>query len=77
MKTRVKNCLAVACTIVLLADPTAVIGYPVHRPPRKVPAAREGNYAVHPDQLNQVIKGIGFEIQRAARPGAGRTRASL
>jgi hypothetical protein len=37
--------------------------YPIHRPARAVPAAAEGNYTVHPDQLNQVIKGIGFEIQ--------------
>lgn len=37
--------------------------YPVHRPPRQVPPAPEGNYVVHPDQPLQVIKGFGFEIQ--------------
>jgi len=34
-----------------------------NRPARTTPVAPEGNYTVHPDQLKQVIKGIGFEIQ--------------
>ena len=38
-------------------------GAPAKRPPRNPPAPVESSFTVHPDQLNQVIKGIGVEIQ--------------
>ena len=65
MNSKNKTPLASVAAFVLVATvfSAAHAGYPVHRPPRLVPAAPEGNYTVHPDQLNQVIKGIGFEIQ--------------
>jgi hypothetical protein len=65
MNVKINPRLAVTWGIALLGlmVSTAHATYPVHRPPRAVPAAPEGNYDVHPDQLNQVIKGIGFEIQ--------------
>jgi hypothetical protein len=37
--------------------------YPMHRPVRTTPVPPEGNYTVHPDQPQQIIKGLGFEIQ--------------
>src|SRR5690606_30057914 len=36
--------------------------YPMERPPRATPAAAEGKYEIYPDQLKQVVKGIGIEI---------------
>ena len=66
MKNSKMNCgtaLSLSIALMGLVVSTAQAGYPIHRPPRAVPAAAEGNYTVHPDQLNQVIKGIGFEIQ--------------
>jgi hypothetical protein len=58
--TKFRAALSMSIALICLS---VAQGYPVHRPPRAVPAAPEGNYTVHPDQLNQVIKGIGFEIQ--------------
>ena len=65
MNLIMKNRVALLWTITLsgMALSMAHAGYPVHRPPRAVPAAAEGSYVVHPDQPQQVIKGIGFEIQ--------------
>src|ERR1700761_2291522 len=37
--------------------------YPMKRPVRTTPVPPEGNYTVHPDQPQQIIKGLGFEIQ--------------
>ena len=37
--------------------------YPVKRPVRINPVQGEGHYVVYPERTNQVIKGIGFEIQ--------------
>lgn len=37
--------------------------YPVQRPPRSTPPPPESSFTVHPDQAQQVIKGLGFEIQ--------------
>ncbi len=59
---QVTTLLGVMGLLGLIAS-TAHAGYPVHRPARPVPAAAEGTYTIHPDQLKQVIKGIGFEIQ--------------
>ena len=42
---------------------TAHADYPVHRSPLKTPEPVESNFTIHPDQLKQVIKGLGFEIQ--------------
>jgi hypothetical protein len=36
--------------------------YPLDGPPRIDPAPAKTHFAVHPDQLKQTIKGIGFEI---------------
>ena len=36
--------------------------YPLDRPPRGEPAPRLSHYSVQPQQLKQLIKGIGFEI---------------
>ncbi len=36
--------------------------YPMERPPRPTPAPAEGTYDIYPDQLKQVVKGIGVEI---------------
>jgi hypothetical protein len=63
LKTKRRAALFGIISLFGIVFPTAHASYPVHRPPRAVPAAPEGNYTVHPDQLNQVIKGIGFEIQ--------------
>ncbi|MEI9997975.1 MAG: glycoside hydrolase family 30 beta sandwich domain-containing protein [Verrucomicrobiota bacterium] len=49
--------------LLLLATPLAHASYPVHRPPRATPAAPESTITLRPDQLNQVIRGLGFEIQ--------------
>jgi len=62
---KLKNRAVVFACIALIAPMifTALAAYPMNRPARAVPAAAEGNYTVHPDQPQQVIKGIGFEIQ--------------
>ncbi len=41
----------------------AMADYPVQRPARITPAPPESLFTVHPDQAQQVIKGLGFEIQ--------------
>lgn len=53
--------LALVTLLTLLA--ANATAYPIQRPHREVPPPPEGNYVVHPDQLRQVIKGFGFEIQ--------------
>ncbi len=55
--------VAVAIALFVILSAPAHGGYPVDRPVRSIPAPMESNYVVHPDQLRQVIKGIGFEIQ--------------
>lgn len=62
MKARIPHRIVVGA-LALLGGVAAALAYPVHRPARAVPAAPEGNYTIHPDQPQQVIKGIGFEIQ--------------
>jgi hypothetical protein len=51
----------VAFTLLSVACFPAHAGYPIHRPARDIPAAPEGDYAIHPDQPKQVIKVAGIE----------------
>ncbi len=41
----------------------AIAEYPVERPPRPTPSPPESSFTVRADQAQQVIKGLGFEIQ--------------
>jgi len=54
--------LLIVTTCVLLCF-DAIAGYPVQRPPREEPAPESGQYTIYPGQKQQVVWGLGFEIQ--------------
>ena len=51
------------CSCSFFGVSQAHAAYPVHRPPRKSPVPSDGVYEIHPDQPQQTVWGLGFEIQ--------------
>ncbi len=59
-------CVWTVCSLLISLTyqaPLAEAAYPVVRPPREKPAPDSGRYVIHVDQPQQVVWGMGFEIQ--------------
>ncbi|MCX7045302.1 MAG: hypothetical protein NTX50_07465 [Candidatus Sumerlaeota bacterium] len=54
---------AMVSLIMASGEITALAEYPTERPARKTLSPAEGQYAIHPDKMQMMIKGLGFEIQ--------------
>ncbi len=61
--TQLSTQVALQALVVVVAASLASATYPVVRPARKSPAPESGSYRVYPQRDQQVVWGMGFEIQ--------------
>ena len=61
--TQITRTIAIALSLVAFSASQLNAAYPVVRPERQSPAPSQGDYRIYPDQDQQVVWGMGFEIQ--------------